>query len=354
MRYLSLGLNPGLFDPEGHLLARQLSYFAAEDVTIISFDVGTSQLIERGSLRAFRTGGRTKLQALWRGYRFACKTIRPDVVQAQDGGPIGFVAWFISRRFQSAFYLQDHSGVFARRAFGWKEVLFRPLTGFLFRSAARVRVVSERAKRGMIRIGVAPEKISVFPIRSDVSVFASIVHVPTEEPLVVCVARLEREKGVEALLKAFSLLSVTAKLCIVGDGSLRAFLERQAVIMKIRDRVSFVGKKSSEGIREIFSSAWVYVQPSFFEGWGMAVIEAAASGLPIVMSDVGCAGELLKNEESALIVHPGDVIGITRAIERVLQDPELAERIGARAKQVALALPGVEEGIEEMRRWLRS
>ena len=86
----------------------------------------------------------------------------------------------------------------------------------------------------------------------------------------------------------------------------------------------------------------------------LRLIEAAASGLPIVMSDVGCAGELLKNEESALIVHPGDVIGITRAIERVLQDPELAERIGARAKQVALALPGVEEGIEEMRRWLRS
>lgn len=352
MRYLSFGLDPSLIDPSSAGFARQLAYAAGAEATIITFHPGKQETIQRETLTVIQTGGSSKIAALWRGFCFALQQPIPDVVTAQDAGPLGLLAWMMARHFQAELFLQDHSGVFARPAFGWKEVLFRPISAALFRSADQVRVVSERAKKGLMRIGVDSQKISVQPIRTDVRVFADIQHSPQKEPLIVCVARLEKEKGIDILLKAFSLLHVSAHLRLIGDGSERTHLEQLVKQLKLDDRVTFVGKQSREEIRQAFATAGVYVQPSHFEGWGMAVVEAAAAGLPIVMTDVGCAGELLKQEESVLIVRPGDAVGLARAIERLIKDRGLAERMGKRAKKAAMNLPGPEEGVKEMREWL--
>lgn len=352
MRYLSFGLDPSLTDPSSAVFARQVAYFSGAEATVIAFHAGKSVTIRKDGLTIHRTGGRSKLAALYRGYRFALKSPSPDVVIAQDAGPLGALAWFVAHHFEAKLFLQDHSGVFSRSAFGWKERLFRPISRFIFCAADQVRVVSERAKSGLIRIGVQVNQISVQPIRTDVSSFAQIIRKPSEKPVIICIARLEREKGLDVLIRSCSLVQEPINLCLIGDGSQRRLLEQQVKSLKLDHRVQFVGKKTQQEIQQLLSTAWMYVQPSHFEGWGMAVVEAAAAGLPIVMTDVGCAGELFKQEESALIVHPGDAVGFARAIDRVMSDAELATRMGQRAREIAMSLPGPEDGVTEMRKWL--
>lgn len=332
--------------------ARQAAYFSGAESTIITFHAGKSVTIKQDGRIIYRTGGRSKLAALYRGYRFALKSPAPDVVIAQDAGPLGALAWIMAHHFQAKLFLQDHSGIFSRSAFGWKERTFRPLSRFIFCAADQVRAVSQRAKSGLICIGVQAKRISVQPIRTDVSSFARIIRKPSEKPVIICIARLEREKGVDVLIRACSLLQKPIQLCLVGDGSERQRLEQQVKSLKLDQQVHFVGKKSQQEIQQLLSTAWIYVQPSHFEGWGMAVVEAAAVGLPIVMTDVGCAGELLKQEESALIVHPGDAVGLARAIDRVMNDMELAKQMGNRAREIVMTLPGPEVGVTEMRKWL--
>ena len=75
----------------------------------------------------------------------------------------------------------------------------------------------------------------------------------------------------------------------------------------------------------------------------MAVIEAASFDLPIIMTDVGCAGEVIKNEESGLIIPIGDRQSLVRAMEILLRDESLRQRIGDGARQAAAALPSKQE-----------
>jgi glycosyltransferase involved in cell wall biosynthesis len=76
------------------------------------------------------------------------------------------------------------------------------------------------------------------------------------------------------------------------------------------------------------AKANIAVVPSLTEGWGLAAIEAAAAGLPIVMTDVGCAGELLVDGESALVVPPNDSNALSAAIARLASDFGLRQRLG--------------------------
>jgi glycosyltransferase involved in cell wall biosynthesis len=93
----------------------------------------------------------------------------------------------------------------------------------------------------------------------------------------------------------------------------------------------------------------VYVQPSYFEGWGLAVIEAAAAGVPIVMTDVGCAGEIIKDGENGLVVPPGNVTALAEALERVMKDEALRSALAEAVRRAVANLAGPEATAEAIR-----
>jgi teichuronic acid biosynthesis glycosyltransferase TuaC len=152
----------------------------------------------------------------------------------------------------------------------------------------------------------------------------------------VSVCRLVPEKGLVELLGAFARLaarSALARLVLVGDGPEGAFLKRQVMEQKLEDRVVFAGRRSPEEVARWLQAADAFVLASHGEGLPNVVLEAMASGLPVVATDVGGTGEVVLKDVSGLLVPPRDVTALASAMRRVSEDPEFAAGFGAEGRK---------------------
>ena len=159
-----------------------------------------------------------------------------------------------------------------------------------------------------------------------------------EEALVITVGRLSREKAQMDLLIAFNQLLKTnpdtrAKLVIVGEGPERGRLAASAASLGLSDRVMFTGEVGN--VQPYYGAADVFVLPSHSEGSPYVLLEAMAAKVPIVATVVGGVPEMVKDEESALLVRSRDPRALASAIARILVDPELAGRLTEKAYTLA-------------------
>jgi glycosyltransferase involved in cell wall biosynthesis len=151
----------------------------------------------------------------------------------------------------------------------------------------------------------------------------------TQLPVLVCIANLRTYKGHRYLLEAVAQLrtrGLPCTLALAGDGPERLALEHQAARLDID--VRFLGIRTD--IERLLARADVVVLPSLEEGMSNAVMEAMAAERPIVATNVGGTGELLRDR--GVLVPPGESEALADGIERVLTDPALARRLGRQAR----------------------
>jgi glycosyltransferase involved in cell wall biosynthesis len=154
------------------------------------------------------------------------------------------------------------------------------------------------------------------------------------EQIILAVGRLSREKAQGDLIEAFKLLLEThpelkARLVIVGDGPERGNLESAATSLRISDRVAFVGHVNK--ILTYYAAADVLANASHSEGSPYVLLEAMAAEVPIVATAVGGVPEILKDEESGLLVPVNDPIAMAEGISRILNDDQFAHRLTTKA-----------------------
>jgi glycosyltransferase involved in cell wall biosynthesis len=318
MRILSISLDKRVLDPHSAVARRQAEYYRGHEVEYIVLD------------------GQAKFTSFLNAWRKARGSRGFDVVTAQDPFACGWIGLVASRASRCGLQVQDHSG----QTSSW-------FARFVLKRADRIRTVSQRAKKNLLALGVPQEKIDVIPIATDLARFSSIQRKP--EKNILCIARLEKEKGINVLLDAFAEFKKSHpeySLTIVGNGLLRS---RYDIGM---EGVVFRGAGTEDMVREELVRAAIYVQPSYFEGWGLAVVEAAAAGLPIIMTDVGLAGEIIHDGESGLVVPPGDAHALAEAMETLINHLALAERLGAAARKAVQVLPSPERSVDLVRQAL--
>ncbi len=344
---LSIGLDYALVDVQSPAAQRQRAYYSGWRADIIVLGTGASSFVEIApQLHVHVTGGKNRVDAFFRGMSLAkklCSQQRVDVVTAQDPLWCGLLGYMTACRAHAAFHLQDHSGFFSRNIKTFTEKLLTPVANFLARRARRIRTVSRRGEKGILSLGVSVDRIDVIPIATNTQVFLSVE--PAHSALhVLCVARLEWEKGVDVLLDAWSSVIARvpeARLRIAGDGSQREELEKKCIQLKISSSVEFVGRRGT--IVDDLAWSSVVVQPSRFEGWGMAVIEAAAAGRPVIMTEVGCAGEVIVHDQTGLVVPIDRSDLLADATIDLLTHPARAQMLGEAARERVSALPTVDE-----------
>ncbi len=156
----------------------------------------------------------------------------------------------------------------------------------------------------------------------------------------VFVARLDHVKGVGELLESVAVLAPRhpgLRLDLAGDGPGRAAYEAKAEALGIADRVTFHGYVNQTAVAELLSTGDVYVLPSFAEGVPVGLMEAQASGLPVIATQVGGVTELVVDEVTGFVCRPGDRVQLTDRIEALIADEDLRRRMGAagRARVVA-------------------
>jgi glycosyltransferase involved in cell wall biosynthesis len=150
-------------------------------------------------------------------------------------------------------------------------------------------------------------------------------------PVVGSVGRLEARKGHDRLLEALGALSAGAngsapQLLLVGDGPLREGLQAQARALGVDGAVHFVGRL--EDVRPALAAMDVFVLPSREEGMSNALLEAMAAGRPVVATDVGGNGEIVRAGQTGLLVRADDGAALATALTRLLGDQDCAARFG--------------------------
>ena len=158
----------------------------------------------------------------------------------------------------------------------------------------------------------------------------------------VCVARLVPVKGHHQLIEALALSEASVHLTLIGDGALRSDMELLAARLGLLpDRLTFMGQIPPEKLSEIFSSADAFIQCSTLtpegalEGLGLTAIEAAMSGLPVILTDSGGLAETCIDGETGTVVPDGDIGAIAAAINRLASNPDLCARMGKRGRAFA-------------------
>lgn len=165
---------------------------------------------------------------------------------------------------------------------------------------------------------------------------------PAEErPIILHVARLVEVKGTLHLLRAFArLYDRKAELVIIGDGPLRKSLTAEAAALGIAARVRFLGALPQAEVLAWMRRAMMLVLPSVrtgtgrIEGLGMVSLEAAASGVPVIGSDIGGIPEAVIDGETGFLVPERDDEGLALRIKILLDDEALRRRMGAAARKL--------------------
>lgn len=153
---------------------------------------------------------------------------------------------------------------------------------------------------------------------------------------ILYLAWLEDKKGIHDLIRAFADLSPdTLVLDVVGDGRARDQAAELARQLRVSDRVIFHGWKSGSARDELLAAADIFVLPSWAEGLPNAMIEAMAVRLPVVVTTVGTIGSYISDGENGLLIEPRSVTAITRALQRLIKDGELRQRLADAAFQTA-------------------
>jgi glycosyltransferase involved in cell wall biosynthesis len=161
-------------------------------------------------------------------------------------------------------------------------------------------------------------------------------QVPSDQPVIGTIGRLNTQKGIIYLIRAVKHLldnGQRVSLLVVGDGNLREELEAEAAQLGIADLVKFTGFASdTRSLQTLFD---IQVFPSLYEGTPLTLFEAMSMSRPIVSTGVDGLGEVLVDNETALLVPSMDPEALAQAIARLLNDPKKAQHLAKAAKEVS-------------------
>lgn len=344
MKILNLSLDKQVLNKES-LTAKRLAWLdgVVEKYTII---VPTRKMEEceiTSKILAHGSGGGNKISQLFHIYNKAANFLsrdRYDIITVQDPFYLGMVGLLLARRLKINLEVQIHG--FER------ETWFRQLLAkYVMKRADGLRVVSQRLQRELInKWGILESKIVTIPV------YSAAAHElrPNNDYLAhqpfnfLTVSRLVPVKNIALQLE--SLVEIIkyqpqVVLTIVGDGPEREKLQRFAKDLGVDDKVRFVGLVDNPD--SFYASADAFLLVSNKEGWGLVIIEAGSFGLPVIMTDVGCAGEVVIDNESGLVVPVGSKAALVEAMSKLIEDQPLRARLGSNLAQKVALLPSKDQ-----------
>jgi glycosyltransferase involved in cell wall biosynthesis len=300
------------------------------------------------------TNSSIKFLALRDMYRVGAHILKADtadwVITSQEEFT-GAVCAFLKWRYGVPWQAQIHSDVFSSyfRKFSAKNALRVFIALRLVRYATRIRVVGERMRIAIERIGVRTP-VDVLPIFVYTARFREIAEMRAQcssgsfDFIFLMVSRLAPEKNIPMAIRAFAEIVKQfpkTTLRIVGDGPLRGELEKLSVSLNLGSRIQFEGwQKVIDGY---LKAADCFLSTSWYEGYGMNVVEAMAAGLPVITTDVGVTGDLIENGKTGLVVAPGDENAFRTALIEIMSQEQLRAALGTAASLRVNNLPSYQE-----------
>jgi len=223
-----------------------------------------------------------------------------------------------------------------------KERMYKIIDSIVLSRFDQVIAVSDVLKNEMLSKGIKPERVAVIDNGINVNFEGSSTVRNSirnelgfsEKHLVIgCVASLTYEKAHVDLIAAFAQLYKTvpeSRLVIVGSGFLDNELWSLTATLGLEDSVVFTGYR--QDARELYVAFDVFALVSHSEGLPMAMLEAMAASLPVVVSAVGAIPVVINSQDKGLLITPGDISGISDSFIKLARDPALRETLGRNAR----------------------
>jgi glycosyltransferase involved in cell wall biosynthesis len=288
-------------------------------------------------------------QAVYAGLRLQQTGIHH--VHAHFAGMAARTAYWIHKFFPITFSFTAHANdIFAPRDF---EIGLDTLVG-----AARVIVTETDYAAQFLRERFPEHAHRIHRIYNGLNLAEfGRTNFSSTPPLIVAVGRLIAKKGFADLIRACGLLAERGRLVqceIIGEGPLEDELRAQIDQLNLQDRVALSGAKPQREVRQRLAAASVFVLPSVLDAEGgmdnlpTVIMEAMATGLPVISTDIGGIPEMLIQNETGFLVRPGDAGALAGAIEKVIDDRPLAQRLGHAGCQRAKELFSIEKNVHEL------
>ena len=282
------------------------------------------------------------------GKSILLKSTTDWVVSCQDPFETGFAGWKIAKSTGAKLHLQIHTD-FLNPYFKTLSLLNRirvRLALFLLPKANGIRVVSERIKNSLeaanLKLGASVAVLPIFVDKEQVEANYRGVDLKRKYPqfnfIILVVSRLTREKNVEGAIGALAYIHKKypkVGLVIVGSGPLESSLKLKARSYHLEASVIFEGWQNDTA--SYYKSADAFLFPSRYEGYGLALIEAALLGCPVVTTNVGIAGDVCKNGENAFVCKVNDAQCLALGIMRLVENVSLRHTFSLRLKEAVEA-----------------
>lgn len=208
-----------------------------------------------------------------------------------------------------------------------------------------VLTISESSRSDLVGMGLRPDRVSAIPLFADPTIFrASSADAPAPRPssepappYLLALGNLEPRKNLSMALRAFDQVCGESpfsdhRLVLAGT---RTPGHAEAIPPRVADRVVFAGRVPDEALGALYRGATAFLFPSFYEGFGLPVLEAMQCGVPVIASNRSSIPEVAG--DAALLVSPDDLDAFSSALRRILSDPELRQEMSlrgiARAKE---------------------
>ena len=256
-----------------------------------------------------------------------------DLCLAWSAVPAGVVALFLKRILRLRYIVRvcgpDIPG------FEQRYQMIHFFLGPLIRRvwSASERLIAKSAREIEMIHAVDPRMdCLLIPNGVDLRKFTRVQPIPDDGPIrLLCVGRLIERKGQHYLIEAVKRLTdggIDVRLDLVGTGDARATNEALVAKLGLTDRVRFVGYVPREEIVREYAAAHVFVLPSYNEGMSVALLEAMAAGLALVVTPAGGTPELVQPGINGLVFEWADVEALTGHLRRLAEDRALARRLG--------------------------
>lgn len=309
--------------------------------------------IHSGNLHIYPTCSRSRWTMLFDAFLIGRRLARASqgipIISAQDPLEIGWTAFCIAWRTGARLHIQVHGDYCSTEAWVGKSIvrkIRRACALRLLRRVQSIRVVSERIATSLVARGVPRSAITVLPIRPQLERFLAQPAERASSPSVtfLSLGRLAPEKNISRIVYAFALVRHThpdARLRIVGSGPCEAHVRQLVHELNLGNAVTFCAW--TDDVPGNMSRADVFVLASHHEAYALTLIEAAAAGLAMVTTDVGCVGEVVYDGVHGTVVTDGTIEAYAEAMRRMCRDTVYRAQCGRNGRMLGEKLAKITE-----------
>lgn len=193
--------------------------------------------------------------------------------------------------------------------------------------------ISASTKKDIEKLGIARKKIETVTPGVDLKIFKQSKK--SFYPLILYLGRLKFYKSVHIFIQAAQKILAKvadAEFIIAGDGEEMESLKKLTYKLDLGKKIKFLGRVTEKEKVKLYQKAWVFVNPSFMEGWAITTIEANACGTPVVVSDVPGLRDSVDNKETGFLVKYGEIDSFAKYTSLLIKNKNLRDQMSFKAR----------------------